>query len=185
MNLELNLLHVPATVDLARGLEIIRNSDVMDFVWGFEGSPGSTATIGHEDAPNPWESPSLAQLSEAFRAFDASSSSAREQAWNDATAENQEEFRAAVRWSAERWAESIARVAERKDQWFENSVATWFTVTGSGLLLVAPQNSDGFDSDSLYGDLFVEARGRYATVAAAMGIRAVDIDDVRIEVLPK
>ncbi len=185
MNLELNLLHVPAVVDLARGLEIIRNSDVMDFVWGFEGSPGSTATIGHEDVRDPWESPSLAHLSDAFSAFDASSSYARKQAWNDATADIQEEFRAAVRWSAERWAESIARVAQREDQWFENSVATWFPVTGSGALLIAPQNSDGFDSDSLYGDLFVEARGRYATVAAAMGIRAVHIDDLRIEVLPK
>jgi len=184
MHMEINLLHVPGPVDLEQGRSVIRSTDPMDFLWGFDGSPGGAALIGHEDLRSPWESSLLEGLAEAAESYSAEerAGSMFEAAWNGAAEQLRDEFRSAVQWSAERWAESIALVATHRDTWFENSIATWIPVVSGGELLIAPQNSAGFDSDSLYGDLFVEARGRYSTVAAAMGIRALAVKETRLEV---
>jgi hypothetical protein len=182
--MELNLLHVPGPVDLDRALAVISSADPMDFVWDFEGSPGGAALIGHEGLQDPWESPQITPLAEAASSYspDERVGSRFEAAWDRTAEEVRNEFRGAVRWSAARWAESISLVARRQDDWFENHIATWFPVASGGALLIAPQNSSGFDSDSLYGDLFVEARGRYSTVSAAMGIRALPAEAVRLDV---
>jgi hypothetical protein len=184
MHMELNLLHVPGPVDLERGRAVISSTDPMDFVWTFDGSPGGAALIGHEDLRSPWESSSLEALAEAAESYSAEerADSMFEVAWNGAAEQLRDEFRGAVRWSAGRWAESIALVASHRDKWFESDIATWIPVVSGGELLIAPQNSAGFDSDSLYGDLFVEAQGRYSTVAAAMGIRALAVEEIRLDV---
>lgn len=177
MNMEINILVVRGDLDGEAGLRRIRDADPMDFVWGFEGTPGGITVIEAETHASPWEVPELSLLSQS------ETGGPLESAWKASATAVQERFRAAVRWSAERWLEAILRVARQEDRWFESSLATWVPLSSGGRLLVAPQNSDGFDSDALYGDLFVEGRNRFASVAAAVGIEFPPLEALRIDVL--
>lgn len=177
MNMDINILVVRGDLDGEAGHRRIRDADPMDFVWGFEGTPGGITVIGAEALASPWEAPDLSMLSRC------DTGGALESAWEASATAVQEQFRAAVRWSAERWLEAILRVARQEDRWFETSLATWIPLNSGGRLLVAPQNSDGFDSDALYGDLFVEGRNRFASVAAAVGIEFPALEALRIDVL--
>jgi hypothetical protein len=176
LNFEINALIVPNEVDADSAAQQLREADPMRFVWGFESSPASTSVIGAEEERSPWEDDRLSELS------DLAAVGALEGRWASSSAEDQERFRAAVRWSAERWLDAVVRICRDEDHWFEASLATWMQLESGGRLLLSPQDSDGFNSDSIYGDLFVEGRGRYASLAAAAGIRFVDLDDLRVDV---
>lgn len=175
LNFEINALVVPSGIDADAAARLLRESDPMLFVWGFESSPASSAVIGAEEERSPWEDDRLNELSDlAVEGVLASR-------WASLSAEDQERFRAAVRWSAERWLDAVVRICRAEDRSFEASLATWVTLESGDRLLLAPQDSDGFNSDSIYGDLFVEGQGRYSSLAAAAGIRFVDLDDLRVE----
>lgn len=176
LNFEINALVVPSGIDADAAAELLRESDPMLFVWGFESSPASSAVIGAEEDRSPWEDDRLSELS------DLAAEGVLESRWVSLSADDQERFRAAVRWSAERWLEAVVRICRDEDRWFEASIATWVPLESGGRLLLAPQDSDGFNSDSIYGDLFVEGRGRYASLARAAGIDFLDLDQLRIDV---
>jgi hypothetical protein len=155
VNLEIYALVVPGALDLEAARRVIRDVDPMDLVWGFDGSPGGAAVIGAEEQSSPWEDDRMIELS------DFAADGALEGQWNSISADEQERFRSAVRWSAERWLEAVIQICRQEDRWFETSRATWVQLDSGGRLLLCPQNSDGFDQDALYGDLFVEGNGRY------------------------
>lgn len=176
MNLEINALVVRGAVDVDAGLRLIRDMDPMSFVWGFDGSPSDAAEIGTEEAQSPWEHDRMIELS------DLAADGYLEDRWSSIGADDKERFRSAVRWSAERWFDAVVRICRQEDRWFESSVATWVPLESGGRLLLAPQDSDAFDSDALYGDLFVEGQGRYASLAAASGIEFLDLSDLKFDV---